>query len=288
MKPRLRALPHPLLHPRSDDVTPDTFVFECDDGDITSLGDSWNIKGKIVHECPELETHVAAGRAALGIHVECPRTFYRGWFATGPEVSLTLSGQTVRGRVELVAMCVASGDIPDYHLAGQHEDYDQAKFQVGPGDLLAIVAHARVFDAYLDLDPIRKISSILDIGRCNDRDSGPASIDFNGDRILVELPPADHQRYKELRADPTMWGLLASNIVLPAVLQAISHLGRLSPDELEEAKAGRRWCRCLTARLEKNRVVPASSPEDIFRAVQEILREPIRHSLEDLLNQRPE
>ena len=280
--PRHRALPHPLLSPSSGDVTPPAFAFQCGDGDITCDHDMWHITGTIRHECHDLAAYVDAGLASFGVHVDCPRTFYRRWFATGPLVRLALPADAVRGTVELLAMCVASAPIPDYHLAGQHADYRGATFDLGPGDLLAVAAHVE-FDAYLDLDPIRKISSILDIRKSPDRTSGPAQLNFNGDRIEVELPQADYQSYLELRVDPSIRGVLSSNVVLPALLQAISHLGRLSPEELQEAKDSRRWCRSLMARLERARFNPDAGPEDVFRVAQDILRNPIRRSLTDLL-----
>jgi hypothetical protein len=282
---RNRTLPHPLLSPYSTDVTPNTFVFDCKDGDITADRDSWLISGRIRHECPDLAAHVAAGSAVFGLHVECSRTFYRAWFReSGQEVKLNLPANLVRGKVELLAMCVAARDLPSYSLSGQHEDYQGTTFQISPGDLLA-VAHEISFDAYIDLDPIRKISSILDIRRSPERVTGPAQIDFNGDHIQVELAQQDYQHYIELRADPSVRGLLSSNVVFPSVLQAVNHLSRLSPEELDEAKAGRRWCRCLSARLKRERLAPDAPPEAVFTTVQNILRDPIRHGISDLLQQ---
>ncbi len=151
------------------------------------------------------------------------------------------------------------------------------------GDFLAIARHVE-FDAFLDLDPIRKISSILDIRKATERETGSAQIDFSGDRIEIELSQEDFRYYIELRADPTVRGLLANGVVFPAILQAINYLFQLKPDELEEAKAQQRWCRCLVARLEKDGVALDAGPEKVFRAAQELLKEPIRRGLADLLD----
>jgi len=282
---RHRTLPHPLLSPYSTDVSPNTFVFECRPGDIIADRDTWIITGRINHECSDLAAHVATGSAVFGLHIECSRTFYRAWFPqSGPEVRVNLPASHVRGKVELLAMCIAVRDLPVYSLAGQHADYGGTTFEISPGDLLAVAPEVE-FDAYIDLDPIRKISSILDIKRADDRSTGPAQIDFNGDHIRVEMAQDDYQHYVELRADPSVRGLLSANVVFPAVLQAVNHLGRLPPDELQEAKDNRRWCRCLATRLEREQIGPDAAPEDIFAAVQKILKEPIRHGINDLLQQ---
>jgi hypothetical protein len=280
-----RALPHPLISPSSTDVLPNTFEFQCAVGDITCDRDAWHIAGRIHHECPEIAGLIAGGSATLGIHVECPRTFYRDWFPQANcDVDVTISKDIVRGRVELLAVCVAARDIAGYSPAGQHEDYMGSRFDLGAGDLLA-VANEIVFDAFPDLDPIRKISSILDIRKKADQSTGPAGIVFEGDRITVDLAADVYQSYVEMRADRSIRGVLAANVVLPAVLQAVSYLGRLGPEELDEAKANRRWCRSLCARLDRAGLAPDASPERVFAAVQEILHEPIRRGIGDLLSQ---
>lgn len=79
--------------------------------------------------------------------------------------------------------------------------------------------------------------------------------------------------------------MIASNVVMPAVLQAVNHLGRMSSDELQDAKDGQRWCRCLMARLDYHKVKPTAGPSDVFVVVQTILRDPVRRGLDDMINQ---
>lgn len=280
---RQRALPHPLLSPFSTDVQPAVFYFDCADGDITSDRGAWRITGRIRHESAALAAYVAGGAAVLGVHVECPRTFFRRWFPTGPEVHIELPADSVRGKVEMLAVCVAAGRINGYTLEGLHPDYRDAAFEISAGDLLATAPHVE-FEAYLDLDPIRKISSILDITKSTERSAGPAHIDFAGQRIQVELAQGAYDDYVGLRADPTLHGLIASNVVMPAVLQAVNYLGRMAPEELQDAKDERRWVRCLMARLDYHHVTPEDDPEKVFLVVQTILRDPIRRGLDDLVN----
>ncbi|MGA3285434.1 MAG: hypothetical protein ABSD57_13375 [Verrucomicrobiota bacterium] len=280
---RARSLPHPLLTPLSDDVTPNTFELNCPPGSVGADNTHWYISARIHHQCPRIQEFVDKGAAQFGIHVECPRTFFRGWFPQqSTDVKISLPATTVRGRVELLAFCVATSDIPNYQLPGQHADYNKTSFGVRAGDFLAIARHVE-FDAFLDLDPIRKISSILDIRKSAERETGPACIDFFGNRIEIELSQEDFRYYMELRADFTVRGLLANGVVFPAVLQAINYLFQLKKEELEEAKNQQSWCRCLIARLEKDGVPLDAGPEKVFRAAQEILREPISRGLADLL-----
>src|SRR5262249_3880809 len=125
--------------------------------------------------------------------------------------------------------------------------------------------------------------SILDIRRSEERDTGPVLINFDGQRIELELSKADYQIYIELRSDPGNKGLLASNVVFPAILQALNFIQSLKKqEELENAKNDTRWCRSLIAKLEGAGLGLNGSVEHLFRDAQEILREPVRRGLGDL------
>jgi hypothetical protein len=281
---RPRSLPYPVLTPLTDDVAPNTFELSCPPGSVGADDSNWHISGRIHHHCSQLQDYVDRKSAQFGVHVECPRTFFRRWFPQdSPDVKFCLPSTAVRGRVELLAVCVATEEIPDYRLSGEHSDYNGSSFPIKPGDVLAIARHVE-FDAFLDLDPIRKISSILDIRKSAERVSGPAYVDFRGDRIELELSQQDHRRYVELRTDASVRSLLANVVVFPAILQAISYLLRLDEGQLEEAKAELRWCRCLVTRLEKEGVPLDANPERVFVAAQEILKQPVMRGLSDLLS----
>ena len=104
-----------------------------------------------------------------------------------------------------------------------------------------------------------------------------------GERILVDLPSAEFDRYRELRAGPTIRGLLATTVVLPALLDAFFHL-RTPGLPIDEFKADHRWCRCVLSRLERMEIdiINDSDSGICLEAAQMLLREPLRRSLEDL------
>lgn len=132
---RSRALPHPLLTPLSNDVMPNIFELSCPPGSVGVDDKYWKIIGRIHHQCSQIQTFVDNGVARFGIHVECPRTFYRQWFPQeSAEVKLSLPATAVRGRVELLAFCIAIKDIENYQLPGQHADYNGATFKINAGD----------------------------------------------------------------------------------------------------------------------------------------------------------
>src|SRR5205823_12857992 len=101
-------------------------------------------------------------------------------------ISVEIPANAIAGRVELSAFCVAVSDIKKFRIKGQHPDYASNEFTINSGDVLAY-AETIEFDAFLDLDPIQKITSILDIRRSDDRETGPVLIDLDQQRIELEL-----------------------------------------------------------------------------------------------------
>jgi hypothetical protein len=285
MRTRPKALPHPVLTPFSDDVSPNAFDLRWPPHHLSCDLANWSIASEIEHSNGTIAQLVAAKKATYGIHVECPRTFFRKWYPQQTStIAIEISTERIWGRVEVAAFCVAVSDITDYRISGQHSDYGQASFDIRSGDILAYAA-TEEFDAFLDIDPIRKISSILDIKRSPDRVAGPALIDFNGARIEVDLSQTDWRNYIELRSDSAVRGLLASNVVFPAILQAMNYIKALDGQELEDAKNDMRWCRSLVAKLEKAGIPLAGTAEQIFRSAQDVLKEPVHRGLSDLLKQ---
>src|SRR5437899_1472871 len=112
MRTRRRSLPHPVLTSLSDDVSPNAFLFNCGQGDITCDMSRWRILGRIEHDNDTISEHVDRHRAVYGIHVECPRTFFRKWYPqANAEISVEIPANAIAGRVELSAFCVAVSDI---------------------------------------------------------------------------------------------------------------------------------------------------------------------------------
>ena len=277
---RVRSWPHPVVSPLCDDVSPNAFDFRLD---VLPEHQRWILGVEATDEDATLAHHIHAGKARYLLHVECKRTNYRGTLMSGtPRFEMPIGGDLLFGLVEVSLLVVATKDLDGYRHPGQHADYRDSTFDISPGEPLA-VATSKSFDAFLEADPILKLSSILDIKRGED-DLRRMKVRCLGDRILVELPMAEFDRYKELRADPAIRGLLATTVVLPALLDAFFYL-RTPGLDLDEFKADHRWCRCVLSRLERleiDLVNPNADSGVCLEAAQVLLREPLHRGLEDL------
>ncbi|MDD5199831.1 MAG: hypothetical protein PHC88_08510 [Terrimicrobiaceae bacterium] len=276
----MRSWPHPVVSPLCDDVAPNAFDFRLD---VLPEHHRWILGVEVTAEDATLANYVQAGKACYLLHVECKRTNYRGTLVSSTlRFEMSIGGDLLFGLVEVSLLVVAKKDLEGYRHPGQHADYRNSAFDINPGEPLAVAA-SKTFDAFLEVDPILKLSSILDIKRGED-DLRRMQVSCFGDRILIELPLAEFDRYRELRADPPIRGLLATTVVLPALLDAFFYLR--TPDlDLDEFKANHRWCRCVLNRLERLKVDlvnPNAESGICLEAAQMLLREPLQRGLEDL------
>lgn len=277
---RLRSWPHPVVSPLCDDVEPNAFDFRLD---VLAEHQRWVLGIEATDADPTLAHYVQAGKACYLLHVECKRTNYRDtYMSESANFEMTIGGNLLYGLVEVSLLIVTTRDLDSYRHPGQHADYRDSTFVVNPGEPLA-VAITKSFDAFLEADPILRLSSILDIKRGDD-DLTRMTVNCLGERILVELPSADFDRYRELRADQAIRGLLATTVVLPALLDAFFYL-RTPGIDLDEFKADHRWCRCVLGRLERMEidvVNPHVESGICLEAAQHLLRGPLHRSLKDL------
>lgn len=277
---RARSWPHPVVSPLSDDVTPNGFDFRLD---VLPEHQRWILGIEATDDDETLSCHVRDGRAQYLLHVECKRTYFRRALKSDkPRFEMPIGGDLLFGLVEVSLLLVATKDLEAYRHPGQHSDYRDSTFEISIGEPLAVAA-SKSFDAFLEADPILRLSSILDIKRGED-DLRLMKVNCFGDRVLVQLPPAEFDRYRELRADPAIRGLLATTVVLPALIDAFFYL-RTPGLDLDEFKADHRWSRCVLSRLERMDIditSPQSESGICLEAAQALLREPLRRSLEDL------
>jgi hypothetical protein len=277
-----RAWPHPVLSPMTDDIVPAQFDFALA---VEADYDRWRLKVSAQLMDGILKGLIAAQKADYVLHLECRRTFYRAAFrSTVPDWEITIPGAELYGLVEASFLVIAVADLDTYTHPGQHSDYGGNVFALGIGEPLA-VAETRMFEAFNEPDSLRKLSSIVNIRRGGD-DLRLLEINCEDNRIIATLPPQEYHQYCQLRGGETMAGVLANAVVLPALIQSFHYLRRLDGMTLSEFAADHHWARLVLPRLEQLNVQLFDQSDDgsvCLTAAQELLRGPLRRSLEDLV-----
>jgi hypothetical protein len=278
-----RSFPHPVLAPFRDDVQPNNFGFEVT---VTSDADNYYVSVRFDYENTTLSSLIASAKAIHAVHFECRRNFFRKIFEF-PEktTSVTIPTFELLGRVEVSGFIKALGATESYRVEGAHVDYGDRGFSIRNGDVLA-VAPSQYFDAYVDYDPLRNIASILTIQRSSEVEEGEMSLDTSGNRIVANLAQNDYDRYTDLKADPKLGALLANQVVVPAILEAIHEI-RGTPEEDFEIEMSKRWFRSIVKKFEDTGVDIRSDDLSPVEAAQKVLRLPLRRSLESILQMNP-
>jgi hypothetical protein len=277
---RRGSWPHPVLSPFGDDIQPSDFGFSLDP---VPDGDHWTLRVTASHSDLTMDNRAEAGDAVYALHVECSGTFYRQMFCSNRrESAYDIPATRIVGKVETVLMLVAAKDIKDYRHPGQHDDYGNSVFHISQGEPLA-VSETVIFEAFLDADPVLELPSIFDIKR-GDEATRLVDAKFEADRIVLELPPDDFDRYRAMRSHSTIRDLIASAVLLPALIQALHYLRALSSEELEDFKANHRWSRIISRRLDKLGIKLEEGADGALclEAAQKLLRGPLRRALDNI------
>ena len=278
---RHRSWPHPVLTPLGDDISPNDFEFNLE---VQKDHPKWRIQARAIHADSTMEKLLKQGLAEYLLHIECKRTFFRKVFSsTSKNFDISIPGDELYGDVEVAFLVIASKDILTYSHPDQHKDYEKRSFRISIGEPLA-VAITQSFEAFLEADPILNLSSILDIRRS--LESRLMRVDCEaGNRIVVELPSADFERYRNLRSDFSVRGLLASTVVFPAILHSLHYLRILknNEEELSDFKANHSWSRSLLLKIESLGIdISDENGAGCFEAAQQLMKDPFHRCLDDL------
>ena len=276
---RDRSFPHPVLAPFRDDVSPNDFSLAVS---VTADADSYYLDVSLDYSNQALDSLISRGDALRVVHVECKRNFYRRLFPLrSKDERVVIDAADIAGRIEVCGFVLATTQLHEYQIDGSHKDYEGVVFTIEAGDVLAL-SPTLEFDAYLEYDPLANLSSVLVIRRSESDSDGPMTLDTSGDQIIVTLSQMDYDNYVELKGDPGLGPLLANQVVVPALIEAVHEIKQVDEEEYE-LDMSKRWFRSVAKKLEDLALDVRKSDRSPLEAVQALLRLPLRRSLEGLL-----
>lgn len=158
MKLSNRSFPYPVVN-NADDVPEAAFQATFD---FASDKTNFYITATVNCSSATLQKMIKKGTACDTLHVECGNTLYRKTFDfTGPTHRETIPATLIHDTVEVNAFVRAKVALADYRIDGANEDYEEERFAVGPGDILAL-ADSQTFEADNSVDPMRLVGSLMD------------------------------------------------------------------------------------------------------------------------------
>ncbi len=261
-----RSFPHPVVG-NADDVVDVAFQ-----APVEMYHDSADYYLRVVVQCSSktISQLVKNGDATYVLHVECSNTLYRRAFEfSDVDREFSIPSDQLNSTVEVNVFVVARRDIPKYKVDNAHPDYGATTFSIGTGDVLA-VGETFTFEADIDFDALRSVSSIMQIRERSGPNDQPMELDFSGDKIAILLSPNDFAMYQTIKTCPPIGASIMPAIVLSALIKAIEVI-KDQPANYEDL----RWFRCLKRRIDHMNL---SIETESLELAQEVLELPIKRA----------
>ena len=156
-----------------------------------------------------------------------------------------------------------------------HADYAPLSFDVEPGSVLA---EDQPKEYWIDTADDAPVASIFICGSSDTVGEGEWLCDLSGERVTLEMSPADHLRFNAVRGrvNGTRDAVyILSAVYLPALIWVLQEA-----DRGEEEFADLRWYRSLNARLEEVGCKPLGTKgADRLADAQRLLQSPFGRML---------
>ncbi len=254
----LKSYPLPVLGNADDYNEP--FIVE---GDFHLAGEKINIRLRHSISNKGIIKLIQEKKAVFGSQIECKGTFFRKIY-TGNEI--TLKSSSLKDRVAVTPYVIAVETIREFTPTNVNNDYIGVKFNVNPGEYLAIGKTA-YFSADKDFDVSEtNIGSIMTIKPSEDSEYYSAI--FDSDIIEIMVPKSDIESLEALALNPKTEEIIHAMIVLPVLTEAIRKLKKTDYD-------GNKWFNVLSE-ITNKRNIDINEP---FNAAQQLLDKPISRGL---------
>ena len=272
MRIQNQSFPHPVLGIK-DDISGSfkvNFSWSCDRA-YYYLSPIFNLNQG------HIEKLIDSDLARFIIHVECGNTFLRKSFSTqsrSPE--FRINADFLRDKVEVTFYVCAVNSIIDYEPADAHIDYQDLKFQIEKGDILAYGGNC-TFLATKNYESLRAVSSIMEIKK-GIYNEGPAKVNFLEDKIVLELSSQNYLTYNNHKIEKKYESFFHCSLVLPILFRALVYI----KDDDEDYR-DKKWFIVIKKRIEDEKLLSMlDSEEQHFTLIQKLFGNPLNRLFDSI------
>lgn len=238
MEIKNRLFPYPVLGEENDDYREGRFYVE---GKISREDANYfYFEFKFVLEDKELLNLINRDKAEYVFHVECATTCYRTVMRTASnEIEYKIKKNDVNGKVTIVAMVVATKNIPYYNNIALDRDYDNIDVSFRKGSILAYynLPVLNINSTYNVLATKESIFSVSKQDRQSSKDRNEVKYSINSNKIKIYLDDDVYQKFVLLKDNMDYKYLINSVILMPALIFALDELRDCKDeDDLEHYK----------------------------------------------------
>lgn len=267
--------PYPILIEGSDDYIDSKFEINIIDGPKENEG---NILLEIEYELSSkgLKQMIDNSDANVLVRVSCPSTSYRETFTfEGNTLEIEIPKNYLGAKVEFASFIVATKDINNFMLDEHNKTYFIMPSSIRKGDRLAI---GDVVSFKLEFyDALRPIASIITIKENKIKKAEAVTVDLTNDKIIIYLNSDLFEKYKQLREYPDLRLYLSTNIVMPAIIEALAEMKWNYTPDLEK-----RWELSLKKILKSIKVDLFTTELSLYTIANKIFKNGLFTSMKSL------
>lgn len=272
---KYKLYPYPVLTAGADDFVNSSFSFETTvSRGIREIKFAFDMK--LNNE--EILAMLEQGDAEYLIHIECPVTGCRKIVKSDTSFfTKRISESELNGKVSICAFIVAKKDIPAYINKNFNTDYEGITFFVERGGILAIGGQYHL-DVLKDTEELARIPSVFTICKYAADTDESMRIDMDQQKITISLSNKSFQNYKLLSGNPSLFPVLHSMIIIPALIYVFETMHREGIEEYED----RRWFAAVAKTLKRYGLSldeTTLSNVDSYGLAQKLLEVPIDKAL---------
>lgn len=246
MEIKNKLYPHPVLRENNDDYINSSFEMDLSyERDIKRL--KLNINFKLNNKT--LEKMLLDEKVEYVVHIECPKTSYRRIITTTEKIlSENLKDENILGKIQVTSFIVVKENILNYENESFNPDYFGMKFNLEKGTILAIGDSYKI-DVDKEKESLGNVPSIFTICKKMTTDEIGINIEYNMDKIRIDLNISDYEKYTQLVSTSTQFiDVINSSLIFPILVYVFEKL-KNEFDEIEENDY--RWFKALKNIFEK-------------------------------------
>ena len=213
------SLPYPVLSDYSDDILP---MLDRNSVHMTLTHDrrQYTFSIQLLQENEDITRYIEEGKAEYTCEVTCAKTYMRRCYHSPfPAFTIEIGRKEAIGEIFFQCYVTVKEDILDYHNSQFNEDYEDALFDMEPGDILAAFPKAS-YTALLNYDKLYSAGSYMVV--LEDKIRNAVWFDANNDKIIVYLPTPMFEQFKTFSVHQEFNELFHASIVFNALFKSIA------------------------------------------------------------------
>jgi hypothetical protein len=259
--------PHPVLWDASGDYTNGHFGF---DGDVVAAENAGVVQFSynLIIDQTTLEAFMLDNCLAPTAIVHCPATYYTRQFPLrfGQHALPDIPAADLAENVTIRPIAWIKTDVPDFSPENLHPEFSGSRIALKKGDIVAIGAPVSFS---IGRTKVADFSTIFQLVTMDEMDPWGFSVDPLGDVVQIIAGTKASERIQMLRNTTVGGPIVLNSVFLPALQTVLEQMS-----ESDEAVAGLRWHRVLSARLLDLQIdIQKIGP---LRAAQLILTHPLQ------------